>query len=679
MKLSADARDRIYLTWLGGSDVDGVSGLAVTSDGSAFVTGITRSEDFSTTAGAYEPDFGSGNTKGYVVRLDPDGGIVYLTYLGRDVEFARPFGIAVNGAGEAFVTGTYNSGDFPLTAGALSGPGPGGFQTFVVRLNAAGTEAIYSLTGHGGGRIAVDSFDNAVVTGNAGSPSFVKTTEGSFEPNPPAPVACSATKAIVFPCPFQYVQKIDPTGTRLLFGTFLAGSFGSRNAAVTVDAAGDIYVAGSTISPDYPTTEGAFQRVNNVPYLPEPIPSPLFGFSLTQPTNGFVSKLSSDGSRLLFSTYLGGSEYDSIDDLDLLPDGGVVVVGGTRSADAPGLPAMPTLCGPGTGQGRAFATRLTADGSSVSAATLLPGSGRAVAALADAKAMVVGTVPRMEVAVSPETFTVQPALERTDGGVYMARVRFDREARETELSCLRDSATLAPLGPIAPGHLLSLFGTNLTTSEPVIGQPDVDGLLPRALAGIRVTFDGLEAPLLYVSRELVNVGAPFELAGQEFTQLELEIAGEVIASRRLRVVPSSPSLFMNQGALVQVCGGIEDYGPLALVLNEDGRQNSCAASAAGGSVVTLFINGTGVAAGVPPTLEAELASRHPDYRFDPLEIVSVEPLPARIDGVWRARVRLPVGADPSESFFLLELDGIPVHAGGQALFPTFRIAFEVPR
>src|SRR4051794_13421874 len=183
-----------WSTYLGGDGDERGHGIAVDAGGNVYVLGRTDSVNFPTTAGSLDVTF-NGGVDAFVTKLNADGGLVYSTYLGGagseiDQGFdklARRVGaITVDAAGQAYVTGSTMSGDFPTTAGAFRTVSPGFIDAFVSKLNAAGTALVYSTylggddsdRGHG---IAVDANGNAYVTGETWSLNF-PTTPGAIQP-----------------------------------------------------------------------------------------------------------------------------------------------------------------------------------------------------------------------------------------------------------------------------------------------------------------------------------------------------------------------------------------------------------------------------------------------------------------------------------------------------------------
>jgi hypothetical protein len=242
----------VYSTYLGGSGDglgcsghDAGSGIAVDSAGNAYVTGLTCSTDFPT-MNPFQPANGGGadGEDAFVAKINPTGSaLVYSTYLGGSGDEGGT-SIAVDSVGHAYVTGGTNSTDFP-TKNPLQASNPGGVA-FVTKINTSGSALVYSTYlggsgGSGGGSIAVDSAHNVYVTGIAGS-NF--PTMNPFQPNfGGGDYHCNGD---------AFVTKINATGSALIYSTYLGGSGCDGGSGIAVDSAGSAYVTGSTYSTDFP-------------------------------------------------------------------------------------------------------------------------------------------------------------------------------------------------------------------------------------------------------------------------------------------------------------------------------------------------------------------------------------------------------------------------------------------
>jgi hypothetical protein len=262
-KLNSSGTALVYSTYLGGSSVgDLAGGVAVDSSDNTYVTGQTFSATFPTTTGVVQKTCGScsgGNSNAFVTVINPGGtAYVYSTFLGGAATDAGD-GIAVDSAGNAYVTGAATSSPFPTTAGAFQTTYGGGTDAFVTKLNPTGTALVYStyLGGSGfdtGASIAIDGGGNAYITGQTNSPSPSFPTAG-------------ATQATPGGMNDAFVSELNSTGSALVFSTYLGGSKdeddGGNYGAIAVDSAGaNIYVTGNTASTDFPNSTTAYQTTN---------------------------------------------------------------------------------------------------------------------------------------------------------------------------------------------------------------------------------------------------------------------------------------------------------------------------------------------------------------------------------------------------------------------------------
>jgi hypothetical protein len=327
-----------------------------------YVTGTTYSTDFPTTPGAFQTVCAcSGSGDAFATKLNPTGSaLVYSSYLGGG-SYENGEGIAVDSAGDAYVTGFTSSTDFPITPGAFQTTNGRGGIGFVTKFNATGSALIYStflggtgVDGFGGDHgygIAVDSSGNAYVTGLTDSKDF-PTTPGAFQ---------SACDGGGFNCsPNAFVTKFNPTGSGLAYSTFLGGTDIDWGMGIAVDSLGSAYVTGTTYSSDFPTTSGGFQTTCGGG-----------GDSISNCGDAFVTKINPDGSALVYSDYLGGTNDDWGIDITVDSSGHAYVVGYTESTNFPTkYPLQPT-----SGGLSAFVTKVNTNGSTLVYSTYLGGIG----------------------------------------------------------------------------------------------------------------------------------------------------------------------------------------------------------------------------------------------------------------------------------------------------------------
>jgi hypothetical protein len=330
-----------YATYLGGNDSDFAVAIALDSSGNTYITGLTNSLNFPLTPGAFETvnKAAAGNdvSTAFVSKLNASGtALVYSTYLGGTAIPNTPLGqgdyghaIAVDSTGAAYITGLTYSADFPVTKGAYQttnlAAANSTYTGFICKLNPAGTALVYS-TFMGGSdtddplSIAVDASGDVYTAGATFSTNYPTTPKAFQLQNNSA-----ANQGFN-----EFVTKLNPTGTALVYSTYLGGS-GETNEAfegtiysvigVAVDKSGDAYVEGYAQSTDFPVTKGVVQAVNNA--------ANNFGFNLT------LAKLNPTGTGLLYATYLGGSSNDIGEGLVIDATGDAYITAFSYDADFP--------------------------------------------------------------------------------------------------------------------------------------------------------------------------------------------------------------------------------------------------------------------------------------------------------------------------------------------------------
>jgi len=364
-KLSRDGKELVYSTFLGGSEAEEGRAIALDGKGNAYITGDTEStDDFPITEEAFQPE-NAGLADAFVAKLSSDGDeLLYATFLGGSEDDAGE-GIAVDGKGNAYITGDTESTDFP-TKKAFQRENAEDLDprdAFVTKLSRDGTELVYSTyLGGGGGEegrgIAVDSRGNAYVTGFTDSADF--PTEDPFQPE-------NAGGEDAF------VTKLSRDGEELVYSTYLGGSEDDEGRGIAVDdelvysrhhgdrdyddgerSAGkaNAYVTGFTVSTDFPTKK-AFQAEN------------------AGGEDAFVTKLSRDGGELVYSTYLGGSGGDEGRGIALDGKGSAYITGFTNSDN---FPVEEAFQSENAGGEDAFVTKLSRDGENLVYSTYLGGS-----------------------------------------------------------------------------------------------------------------------------------------------------------------------------------------------------------------------------------------------------------------------------------------------------------------
>ena len=443
-KLNPQGSGLVYSTYLGGNGGDAGTGIAVDSTGNVYVTGQTYSANFPTTSGAFQRVCErpcSGHGAAFVTKLNPQGSdLVYSTYLGGNGPDWGG-GIAVDKAGSVYVTGQASSTNFPTTPGAFQtvcGDAGCGFgDVFVAKLNPEGSALIYStyLGGSGldfGRGIAVDKAGYAYVTGGTLSTDF-PTTPGAFQ------TVCGDPD-----CSFgdAFVAKLDPSGSALIYSTYLGGSSSEIGTAVAADSVGNAYVVGGTSSPDFPTRN--------------PIQASYGGGG-----DAFVAKLNIAGV-LIYSTFLGGSAEDNGNGIASDNVGNIYVTGNTSSTN---FPILNSVQAANSGYSNAFVAKIRGSGT-LSYSTYLGGGnydiGTGIAADNAGNAYVIG-------ATDSSSFRTRKPLQAANNGGFDA---FVAKLGTTRLTATTISSSLNP----------SIQGASVTFSA---GVTSANGAPPN---GEKVTF-----------------------------------------------------------------------------------------------------------------------------------------------------------------------------------------------
>ncbi len=316
VKLSAAGDAVLYGTYLGGTEDEQATDVAVDAAGCAYVAGATGSDDLPTTPGAFDRygPFDSAFPQGFVTKFNAAGSaLAYSTFIGGTWLDTTIGGIALDAEGCLTVVGSTNvqdADDFRTTAGAFQ-RSPGGLQDgFVTRLSPTGG-ARYStyLGGSGqewGNAVAVDSEGCAYVVGSTHSSNF--------------PVTAGALRRVASGQD-AFLTKLNATGSALVYSTYLGGSGSDSCRAVAADSSGCAHVAGYTYSADFPTSADAWQGA--------------FGGGSQ---DAFVARVNAAGSALLWSSYLGGGGFEYPMALALDASGCTYVAGYTTSTNFPTTP-----------------------------------------------------------------------------------------------------------------------------------------------------------------------------------------------------------------------------------------------------------------------------------------------------------------------------------------------------
>jgi hypothetical protein len=338
-KLSSSGKSLIYSTYLGGSQNDYGIGITVDNSGAAYVTGYTYSSNFPK-KNAYQETKG-GNYDAFVTKISPSGtSLIYSTYLGGS---GPDYGmdIAVDSSGAAYIIGHTHSSNFPKK-NAYQGTKGGDYDAFVTKISPSGTSLEYSTYLGGfseerGFSIAVDNSGAAYVTGYTESTNF---------PIKDAYQKAEAGSSDVF------VTKLSPKGKSLIYSTYLGGLREEQGFRIAVDNSGAAYITGYTESTNFPI-KNAYQ-------------STLLGLG-----DVFVTKVSSSGNSLVYSTYLGGSDDEWANGIAVDSSGAVYIISTTYSTDFPVKNAYQKN---NRGKNDVAITELSSSGTSLLYSTYLGGS-----------------------------------------------------------------------------------------------------------------------------------------------------------------------------------------------------------------------------------------------------------------------------------------------------------------
>jgi len=348
--LSADGKKIIAATYFGGSKQErSTYGMAFDKQGNVVITSGTRSPDLPTTPGCFQSEYGGGPTDWFAAKLSSDfKQLLWCTYIGSSDDGMPRGGLTLDEQDNVYLVGGTASANFPTTPGALQRNRNGKRDAVVVKLKSDGSELIFSTLIGGSNSdgtmgVRVDSSGDIYFAGHT-QPSDFPVTADAPQSHPGGKSDC-------------YLAKLSSDGSKLLYSTYLGGAeneFAEHQPYLATD--GTVLLTGVTAASDFPTTEGAFQR------------------DLKGETDGFLTKLSADGKKFVFSTLLGGSGGDFWLMPTLDSEGNIFIVGQTDSQDFPTTPnAVQTTYGGGRGDG-AFVV-LSPDGSKILYATYLGGSG----------------------------------------------------------------------------------------------------------------------------------------------------------------------------------------------------------------------------------------------------------------------------------------------------------------
>ncbi len=592
---------------LGGATIDG---MTLDSAGNPVVTGsINNAAQFpGASSGAYQ----AGATA-FVARFTQDATGLHLGAV--STFSATPAAVALDGTGAVYVTGSAGT-SFQATKGVLqaanagntcfdplagNGPCP---DAFALKLSADLKSAVYATYLGGksedaGRSIAVNAAGEAYITGDTASADF-----------PVTPGAAQATFGGRIAGDTAYygdafVAKLDAAGAHLVFATYLGGAQPDIAYGIALDGSGNAYVTGSTQSSDFPVSASAVQRR----YAGGT--SPLVGADPSG--DAFVAKYSSSGA-VQWATFLGGRGRDIAEAIGVDSSGSVYVTGTTESSDFP----FTTGAIAGCRTGGPWVAALDTNGAKLTAATSITGMGfdepHALALDAKGAVYVAGDI-------TSEVFFSSPAAAQKSfaGGDFDAfAVKLDLlAATKTYVACVLNAASFQagnfaffPMGTVAPGEIVSLFGGSLGPAAGVAAQPGSNGTYATTLGGTQVFFDGIAAPMLYAGANQINAVVPYGI-GSTVTKMTVQNSGANAGPLPLPVAPTVPGIFTYDGS------GIRG----AAIINQDGTLNTPSNPAPAGTIIAFYATGAGVMK--PPMADGSLAPLSVD-QSSPVGAVSAQ-------------------------------------------------------
>ena len=584
VKLNPSGTTFLYQRYLGGSIYDSISAIAVDAAGNAYVAGQTGSPDFPVTTGGNMGIVPCGNSdrRSFVAKLDSVGNVVFSDLLGGSTVSAAQ-AVAVTAAGQVVVSGVTQSSGFPVTTGAYQATDSKG-QPFLLELDPTGTKLAFSATGVGGTALTVDSAGNIYVAGTTTRLDY-PTTPGVLQPTFPAFLACLGLCQISFQGPSQYVSKLNPTGSKLIFSTAVAGTYDSSNGGLAVDSSGNIYLTGyATAGYPYSVT------LPKGPTLPPGLPA----VSATP----FLTKLDPLAQKVLFSVPIGGAGVQ-VDAAGHAYVGGTIGftagLGGSYDTGVPdALASLAAQCLPNslTIFDSAYTAQVDAASGNILGAKSIEGSNLSMAAVAlsGSTLWTTGLTQSPDVALTPNAltpdFTVPYYGVNLGSGSFLNAVDYSQPQPPTatpQIGCVLDAGGYTPAGPVARYQLLTIYGSGLGPATGV-SAPDNS---TSSLGGVSVSFGATPAILLYVSSTQINLAVPLVDSTVGSTTMLVQVNGAFAAPRQFALTYANPHYFVNLPE--SFSGSQPAFYPLAI--NADGSVNSLSNPAPIASTVSVFING----------------------------------------------------------------------------------------
>ncbi|MFN0103412.1 MAG: SBBP repeat-containing protein [Bryobacteraceae bacterium] len=591
-KLNPAGTALVYSTYYGGNYNENARACVVDPDGNLYVTGDSVSENFPFTPGAFQTSNRSpfaGN--GFVTKIAPAGDkAVFSTYLGGGSDDIL-FDIAIDKSRNIYVAGTSVSSNYPVV-GAYQPTNRGNQDAVLTKLNADGSRIVFSTFLGGPGieaafGVDVDGGDNVFVVGVTGSGTF--------------PTTANALKKDLQGPTDVFITKFDASGATLHASTLFGGNREDEPFRTAVDRNGSLYVAGSTGS-------SGIEPVDAVQAL------------IGGGRDAFLLKVSPAVDRVQMFTYLGGTSDDL--GLTMALDGGgrVMLAGASVSTNLPTTGnAAQKVHGGSTDGFLAIIDSSTAANPFTVSTTRLTFTGAAGAAVARQQFMIRATTGAPEwtidattatggtwLSATPRTGSGNGTIDVTASTASLAAGNYEgtltvnntRLGSRTVIAVILTvgsaggtvpengvvSAATFSGGAVAPGLLVTIFGSGLGPTALTTAQVTSQGALASTLAETRVLFDGTAASLVYVSAGQLSAIVPYGVAGKATTSLQVEYRGVRTNAVSLRVTETAPGLFTANSS---------GKGPGA-ILNADNSLNTSSNAAPVGGIIILYGTGEGI-------------------------------------------------------------------------------------
>ncbi|PWU01971.1 MAG: hypothetical protein C5B51_21810 [Terriglobia bacterium] len=652
-KLDPTGAKLVFGTYLGGNDDDLILALALDKTG-IYLAGSTASTNFPLSFAAFQKNNKLLNS--FVTKLSLDGKTLSYSTLVGGTGGDLPAAIQIDSSGNAFVVGHTDSKDFPTTAGALQTVHNGGSKdktdAFLYKLNSQGSQLIYSTLLGGsdddyGIGLSLDTSGNAYVAGATYSTNF--------------PVSKGVLQAALLGLNDGFVAKINPSGSALVFCTLLGGTRSDIATGIFTDRAGNMYVTGSTASSSFPVL-APFQA------------------GWAGGADGFAIELDPAATKVLQGSLIGGSGDENVQAAAMDGEGNIYLLGDTASPNFPVTRgAAQTRYGGGSMD--AFVAKVSFSDASLALSVSpdkLTFQGTVNSAIAN-QALSVTSVGgalvgwKADVTTGSAWLGVTPKSSLGSGniivsvnasglstGAYTGSIIFANQMTGAQVTIPVTLTLAAPppaggqittagvlngagyqAGPLAPGEIITIFGTGIGPLTPSNFSVTADGTLANVLADTRVWFDNVAAPLVYVSASQMSAIVPYAVSGQTSTQLQVEYKSAKSNALALAVAPCAPAIFTADSS----------GSGQAAVNNQDGTSNSKDNPAERNSVITFF--GTGEGQTDPAGVDGKLARGNYPKPVLPYslqiggataEVLYFGAAPDAVAGLFQANARIPDGA-----------------------------------